>query len=49
MSPVRAVILAAVLILMAPLGAKSADLVVWWDQGAYAQEDDALREIVAAA
>jgi multiple sugar transport system substrate-binding protein len=48
MSPVRAVILAAVLILMAPLGAKSADLVVWWDQGAYAQEDEALKEIVAA-
>jgi ABC-type glycerol-3-phosphate transport system substrate-binding protein len=48
MSPVRAVSLAAVLILMAPFGAKSADLVVWWDQGAYAQEDEALKEIVAA-
>ena len=44
---VRAVVLAAALIL-APFGARAADLVVWWDQGAYAQEDEALREIVAA-
>ena len=33
---------------MAPLGAQAADLVVWWEKGYYAQEDDAVREIVAA-
>ena len=43
----RAVVLAAALV-MAPLGARAADLVVWWDKGYYAQEDEALREIIAA-
>src|SRR5262245_25893676 len=43
----RAVFLAAAIIL-APLGARAADLVVWWEQGWYPQEDDAVREIVAA-
>jgi multiple sugar transport system substrate-binding protein len=33
---------------MAPLSAKGADLVVWWDKGYFAQEDEAVREIVAA-
>jgi multiple sugar transport system substrate-binding protein len=33
---------------LAPLGARAADLVVWWEKGYYAQEDDAIREIVAA-
>jgi multiple sugar transport system substrate-binding protein len=33
---------------MAPLGAKAVDLVVWWQKGAYAQEDAALREIITA-
>ena len=33
---------------LAPLGAKAADLVVWWEKGYYAQEDEALREIIAA-
>jgi multiple sugar transport system substrate-binding protein len=41
------VLLLAALIL-APVGAKAADLVVWWEKGYYAQEDDAVREIVAA-
>ena len=45
---VRAVVLAAVLILLAPLGARAADLVVWWEQGFYPQEDAAVREIIAA-
>ena len=40
-------LLAAALIL-APLGARGADLVVWWNEGYYAQEDEAVREIVAA-
>jgi multiple sugar transport system substrate-binding protein len=40
-------LLAAVLIL-APLSARSADLVVWWSEGYTVQEDEAIREIVAA-
>ena len=43
----RAVAL-AVAIVLAPLGARAADLVVWWEQGFYPQEDAAIREIVAA-
>ena len=43
----RAVVL-AVAIVLAPLGAQAADLVVWWEQGFYPQEDAAIREIVAA-
>jgi multiple sugar transport system substrate-binding protein len=33
--------------MMAPLGAKAADLVVWWEKGFYDQEDEAVREIIA--
>jgi multiple sugar transport system substrate-binding protein len=40
-------ILAAMLV-MAPLSVKAADLVVWWDEGYYAEEDEAVREIIAA-
>jgi multiple sugar transport system substrate-binding protein len=43
----RNAVLAAALI-MAPLHAQGADLVVWWEKGYYAQEDEALIEIVAA-
>jgi multiple sugar transport system substrate-binding protein len=43
----RAAVLAAALV-MAPLGAQGADLVVWWVKGFYAQEDEALAEIIAA-
>ena len=43
----RAVVL-AVAIVLAPLGARAADLVVWWDKGFYTQEDAAVREIIAA-
>ena len=43
----RNVVLAAALVL-APLGARAADLVVWWEQGFYPQEDEAVREIIAA-
>ena len=32
----------------APLGAKAADLVVWWEKGFYPQEDEAVRDIIAA-
>jgi multiple sugar transport system substrate-binding protein len=36
------------MLMMVSLSAESADLVVWWDKGFYAQEDEALREIMAA-
>jgi multiple sugar transport system substrate-binding protein len=38
----------AVAIAMAPLGARAADLVVWWNAGYIAQEDEAVRETIAA-
>ena len=41
-------VLVALALILAPLGANAADLVVWWEKGYYAQEDDAIREIVAA-
>jgi hypothetical protein len=41
-------LLAAALIL-APLGAPAADLVVWWQKGYYAQEDEVVREIIVQA
>jgi multiple sugar transport system substrate-binding protein len=44
---VRAVILAAALMLV-PLAAWAADLVVWWDKAPYPEEDRAVRELVAA-
>jgi hypothetical protein len=42
---VRAVILAAALML-APISAQAADLVVWWDKGYYPEEDAAVAELV---
>jgi multiple sugar transport system substrate-binding protein len=42
-----AIVLAAALAIT-PLGAKAADLVLWWEKGFYPQEDEAVREIVAA-
>ena len=35
-------------LVLAPLGARAADLVVWWEKGLYAQEDEAVKEIIAA-
>jgi multiple sugar transport system substrate-binding protein len=35
-------------LVVAPLGAKAAHLVLWWDKGFYAEEDQALRETIAA-
>ena len=43
----RTLVLAAALAI-APPGARAADLVVWWDKGYYAQEDEAVGEIIAA-
>ena len=42
------ILVLAVTLIMAPLGAEAADLVVWWEKGAHPQEDAAVREIVAA-
>ena len=38
----------AVAIVLVPLGAQAADLVVSWHQAHHAQEDEALAEVVAA-
>jgi multiple sugar transport system substrate-binding protein len=35
-------------IALATIGARAADLVVWWEKGLYAQEDEAVAEVVAA-
>ena len=35
-------------LLLAPLGAEAADLVVWWDEGYYPEEHEAVEEIIAA-
>jgi multiple sugar transport system substrate-binding protein len=43
----EAIVFAAALA-MAPLGAEAADLIVWWEEGYYAEEDEAIREIVTA-
>jgi multiple sugar transport system substrate-binding protein len=43
----HAVVLAAILLLN-PLGARAADLVVWWEQGFNPEEDAAVREIISA-
>src|SRR5918992_1497229 len=43
----RILILAALLVL-APLVARAADLVVWWEEGVYPEEDEAVGEIIAA-
>jgi multiple sugar transport system substrate-binding protein len=44
---VRTILLAAALVLV-PLAARGADLVVWWEKGFYPGEDEAVRELVAA-
>jgi hypothetical protein len=43
----RTAVLAAMLAI-APLGAKAADFVVWWEEGLYPREDAAVAEVVAA-
>jgi multiple sugar transport system substrate-binding protein len=44
----RETILLAAVLLMAPLGARAADLVVWWEKGWYPEEDEAVAELVEA-
>ena len=41
-------VLVALALVLAPLGAQAADLVVWWEKGYYAEEDEAVKEIIAA-
>jgi ABC-type glycerol-3-phosphate transport system substrate-binding protein len=36
------------MLVMAPLGANAADLVEWWQKGTYAQENEALGDIITA-
>ncbi len=43
----RAILLATILVLP-PLGARGANLVVWWEKGFYAQEDEAIVEVIIA-
>jgi multiple sugar transport system substrate-binding protein len=38
----------AIAIVVPPLAARAADLVVWWEQGFYPEEDAAVRETIAA-
>jgi ABC-type glycerol-3-phosphate transport system substrate-binding protein len=33
---------------IAPVGAKGADLAVWWDQGVYPEQDAAVAELISA-
>ena len=35
-------------LVLAPVGAQAADLVIWWEKTFYAQGNEAVREIVAA-
>ena len=44
---VRTVVLAAALALL-PFGARAADLVVWWEESFLPEEDQVVRELVAA-
>jgi multiple sugar transport system substrate-binding protein len=44
----RHVVLVALVLILAPVGAGAADLVVWWDEGYYPEEHKAVEEIVAA-
>ena len=41
-------ILVALALVLAPLRAQAADLVVWCEEGQYAEEDTAVREVIAA-
>jgi multiple sugar transport system substrate-binding protein len=44
----QAIALIAAAFILAPPGARAADLVVWWEEGFNPEEDTAVREIVAA-
>ena len=38
----------ATLLILVPVGAQAADLVVWWEKGYDDRENEAVREIIAA-
>jgi ABC-type glycerol-3-phosphate transport system substrate-binding protein len=38
----------AAALMLTPLGANAADLVVWWDQGVYPEQDAAVAELISA-
>ena len=38
----------ALAIVLAPLGARAADLLVWWEEGVNPEEDAAIVEVIAA-
>ena len=42
------ILVIAVMLAMAPLGAKAADLVVWWEEAWYPEEERAIAEMIAA-
>jgi multiple sugar transport system substrate-binding protein len=44
----RTAVLVALALILAPIGAQAADLVVWWEKGFSPQEDEAVRETTAA-
>ena len=44
----RTAVIAVALASAPPLCAQAADLVVWWDEGYYAEEDAAIKEVIAA-
>jgi multiple sugar transport system substrate-binding protein len=44
----QAIALTAAALILAPLGAKAADLVVWWEKAFYPQSDAAVAEVIAA-
>jgi multiple sugar transport system substrate-binding protein len=44
----RGTFLVAIALILEPVHAQGADLVVWWDKGYYDQEDNAVKEIIAA-
>ena len=46
MLQVLALVVAA--LILAPVGAQAADLVVWWEKGYYAEEDEAVADMIAA-
>ena len=42
-------VLVALALILAPLGARAADLVVWWDEGYYAEESEAIAEVIVGS
>ena len=43
-----ALAVACATLILRSLSAEAADLVVWWEKGQYEEEDEAIREVIAA-